>query len=123
MRRQGKAQESSVRNLLSYGKLAQPSRFEEAAMSLIHAKLDADGRLLIPAQVRRALGMPKGANVTMRFDNTGLHVETQMASIKRAQELLRQYIPAGVSLSDELIADRRAEVAKEQSQPGTSLDG
>jgi hypothetical protein len=33
--------------------------------------------------------------------------------MRRAQELVRSFIPPGVSLVDELIADRRAEAARE----------
>jgi hypothetical protein len=32
--------------------------------------------------------------------------------VLHAQELVRKYIPEGVSLSDELIADRRGEAGK-----------
>jgi hypothetical protein len=40
-------------------------------------------------------------------------VYTIDAAIRRAQALVRQYVPAERSLVDELIADRRAEAARE----------
>jgi len=43
-------------------------------------------------------------------------VETGEQSLQRARALVRKYIPEGVNLSDELIADRRAEAAREDSQ-------
>ena len=36
-----------------------------------------------------------------------------MAAHEEARAIVRKYIPAGVSLSDELIAERRAEAARE----------
>lgn len=41
---------------------------------------------------------------------------TRRAAIRRIQEELRQFIPEGVSLVDELIADRRAEAAREEAE-------
>jgi hypothetical protein len=36
-----------------------------------------------------------------------------MAALEEAQAIVCKYIPAHVSLADELIADRRAEAARE----------
>ncbi|MBE9166421.1 AbrB/MazE/SpoVT family DNA-binding domain-containing protein [Pleurocapsales cyanobacterium LEGE 06147] len=43
------------------------------------------------------------------------HQDTQssQAAIAQAQALIRQHVPAGVSLSEELIAERRAESERE----------
>jgi hypothetical protein len=35
------------------------------------------------------------------------------ASVRRAQAIVRRFIPPGVSLVDELIAERRAEAKRE----------
>lgn len=40
-----------------------------------------------------------------------LILETREQGLRRAQALVRKYIPEGVNLSDELIAERRAEAA------------
>ena len=42
-----------------------------------------------------------------------LILETREQGLRRAQALVRKYIPEGVTLSDELIADRRAEAARD----------
>lgn len=36
--------------------------------------------------------------------------------IRRAQERVRRYVPEGVSLADELIAERRAEARREDEE-------
>lgn len=38
------------------------------------------------------------------------------AAILRAQKLVRRYVSEGVSLSDELIAERRAEARREDEE-------
>jgi hypothetical protein len=45
-----------------------------------------------------------------------LVVETREQGLRRARALLRKYIPEGVNLSDELIAERRAEAARESKR-------
>ena len=42
-----------------------------------------------------------------------VRITTRQARMRRAQELVRRYIPEGVSLVDELIAERRAEAERE----------
>jgi AbrB family looped-hinge helix DNA binding protein len=76
-------------------------------------ELGAGGRLVIPAAFRTALGMKPGDKLMMRLEGNELRVYTQREGIRRAQELVRKYIPEGVSLADELIAERRAEAARE----------
>ena len=40
-------------------------------------------------------------------------LETQEQGLRRARALLREHIPEDVSLSDELIAERRAEAERD----------
>ena len=42
-----------------------------------------------------------------------LRVRPMREVIRRVQERMKRYIPSGVSLADELIADRRREAADE----------
>jgi hypothetical protein len=41
-------------------------------------------------------------------------VETREQGIRRAQALVRRYIPAKVSLVDQLLSDRREEARRER---------
>jgi len=84
-------------------------------MQYERARVDEAGRILIPAKVRKVLGMRKGDLITLELDpdQHELHVFTVREAIRRAQETMRRYVPEGVLLSDELIAERRAEAARE----------
>ena len=72
--------------------------------------LDEEGRLILPADVRRSLGLRVGDRVVYEVDEKGLHVLPDPSeTVKRAQELVRKYVPEGRNLSDELIEERRRE--------------
>lgn len=71
------------------------------------------GRVVIPAAIREALGIKVGDSIQMRVEDDELRISTRRARIRRAQERLRKLIPPGVSLADELSAERR-EAAKHE---------
>src|SRR5262249_15928711 len=76
-------------------------------------ELGAGGRLVIPAPMRTALGMKEGDKVLVRLEGNELRIYTYEEATRRAQEMVRSFLSPGVSLVDELIADRRAEAARE----------
>lgn len=53
--------------------------------------------------------MPTGEYEVVLILNNRSAQNTRQSSIQAAQDLLRKYVPAGRSLSDELIQERRAE--------------
>ena len=71
------------------------------------------GRIVIPAEIRQAMGIRVGDSVELRFEDHELRVSTRRARIRRAQERARRYIPKGVLLSEELLAERREEARRE----------
>ena len=71
------------------------------------------GRLVIPAEMRDALGIRAGDSVELRIEENELRISTRRAKIRKAQEHLRRYVPAGIRLSDELIAERREAARRE----------
>ncbi|MBO9602088.1 MAG: AbrB/MazE/SpoVT family DNA-binding domain-containing protein [Novosphingobium sp.] len=77
-------------------------------MNIQRGKLVSGGRLQVPADIRRALGLNDGDSVTMEVVDGELLVRPYRDVIAEVRAQLRQYIPAGVSLADELIAERRA---------------
>ena len=71
------------------------------------------GRIVIPAEYRKALGLKVGDEVILVLEGEEVHLLTPRQAIKRAQDMVRRHVPEGVSLVDELIAERRAEAARE----------
>ena len=76
-------------------------------------RVNANGRVVIPASYREALGIKAGDEVILRMEDDELRITTMKRRIERAQRLVRKYVKAGVSLVDELIAERR-EAAKRE---------
>jgi AbrB family looped-hinge helix DNA binding protein len=70
-------------------------------------KIDEGGRIVIPAEYRQALNLHVGDDVILRLKDGEIHLFTPEQAIEHAQALLRQYIPPGRLLSEELIAERR----------------
>ncbi len=79
-------------------------------------KIGRGGRIVIPAAYRRALGLEEGDEVTLRLIEDELRITGPAADIRRAQELIARYVPAEVSLVDELIAARHREAAREEAE-------
>lgn len=78
-------------------------------MNEITAHIDVSGRLVIPAALRRSLGLTPGASVTLRVADGELRVVARSEAVKAAQSRVRRYVKPGRSLAGELIAERRSE--------------
>jgi AbrB family looped-hinge helix DNA binding protein len=76
---------------------------------LRNTRIDRGGRLVIPADYRKALGLNPGDEVSLRLEDGEIRVASKRRAIVQAQHLLRRYIPAGRTLSEELIRERREE--------------
>lgn len=76
-------------------------------------RLGENGRLVIPAPYRKALGLQTGDEVVLRLVDGELHVISRRVAIKRVQDLVRSRGGEGRLLSEELLAERRAEAARE----------
>ena len=82
-------------------------------MEQITTKLNERGRLVIPAAYRKLLGIKPGDSVVMRIEDNELRISGVMQALERARRLIRDHVPAGESLSESLIKDRRFEAARE----------
>jgi len=75
-------------------------------------QIGTQGRLVIPAALRKALHLKQGDRLVARQVGESLVLERREAVVKRLQGLFA-HIPKDVSLVDELIAERREEAARE----------
>jgi bifunctional DNA-binding transcriptional regulator/antitoxin component of YhaV-PrlF toxin-antitoxin module len=80
-------------------------------MSARQVKIIAGGKLMIPASMRRELGIAPGDTVLVDIDQAELRVRSLARAVERAQAIVRSRTPADRSLADELIAERRGEAA------------
>ncbi len=73
----------------------------------------AKGRIVIPAEMREALGIDEGDKVILQVEDHELRISTIRGRIRRAQERAARYVKPGTLVSDELSAERR-EAAKHE---------
>lgn len=76
-------------------------------------KITEGGRVVIPAEHRRALGLEVGDEVVIHVVDGELRILTRAEAIRRAQSLVRSKVKKNRSLVDELTEERRIEAANE----------
>lgn len=85
-------------------------------MTELRTHVDNNGRILIPAQIRKELHIKTGDVFVMRAVNGEIKMISLDTAIAAAQALVRKYVPEHVSLVDELIQSRREEYLKEEGK-------
>lgn len=77
-------------------------------------KIIEGGKLVIPAAMRRTMGISRGDTVVVELVSDGeLRVRSLAAAIKEAQALVRKSVGRKRSLADELMRERREDAARE----------
>ena len=79
-------------------------------------QLGAQGRVVIPAHLRRQLKLKPGDHLVIRREGDSIVLEPRAAVAAR---LLARFssVPADISLVDELLTERRNEAAREDGEP------
>ncbi len=80
---------------------------------IVQGKVVEGGRLIVPAAFRKEMGIAKGDTVIMEMHGDELRVRPAKSALKRLREKLRASAQTGVSMVDELIAERRRDSADE----------
>jgi AbrB family looped-hinge helix DNA binding protein len=76
----------------------------------IRLRLNANGRAVIPASVRKALGVEGGDELILEKKDDMFFLAPQQHRIQRAQRRAKTHVAAGTSLADEWIAEPFAPV-------------
>jgi AbrB family looped-hinge helix DNA binding protein len=71
------------------------------------------GRIVIPAEVRERLGMEVGTDLVLTVEDDHATLMNAKSSRRKARQRVRKYVPSGISLSKELMAERKAESRRE----------
>jgi AbrB family looped-hinge helix DNA binding protein len=86
----------------------------EPGPARVKLKIGPGGRVVIPAVIREQLGLSEGDALMATFDGGELRLVSLAESVRQAQAIVRSHVPAGVSLVDELLEDRRQEVLRDR---------
>lgn len=90
-----------------------PRPFETAPQTARRITVGPNGEVQIPQYMLDAIGAKEGDALLVRIVDEAVQLRTPETALRRVQESVRQYIPQGVSLADELIAERHAEAERE----------
>ena len=74
-------------------------------MRVFKTKLGKGGRIVIPTEYRRELGVEPGDEIILHLDEEGLRLYTPAQAVARAQSLVRRYVPEERSLLEEWISE------------------
>lgn len=78
-------------------------------------KVGPQGRIVIPAALRKSLGVVPGDELVARMEGQRLVLESRAAAGARVRGMLK-HLATDVSVVDELIADRREEARREDEE-------
>lgn len=82
----------------------------------VTSKINDNGRIVIPAPIRKNMGLNPGDVVVMSLEDGVLRIESQLAKIRRIQAEFKPFANPASLASDELIADRREEARREMEE-------
>src|SRR5215210_6181647 len=85
-------------------------------MAAVKGKVVEGGRIIVPAAFSKSMGLSKGDIVFMELHGDELRVRPARSALRRIQAKLRALVPSEGLVSDELIAERRAEAEREQGR-------
>lgn len=88
----------------------ETSRVEQSGV-----RVGEQGRIVIPARIRERLDIVAGDELVARIDGGRLLLEKRENVLRRLRERFSA-VPEGVSLSDELILERREEARREEER-------
>ncbi len=78
-------------------------------------RLGPQGRLVVPATLRRELGLEEGSELAIRADGRRLILEPRSEVLRRVRSQF-EAVPPKVSLVRELSADRREQARRERRE-------
>ena len=71
------------------------------------------GVVKLPAEFLDAMEVAEGDQIQLALNGGVVRVLSRATAIRELQDQIRRHVPEGVSLVDELLAERRAEAARE----------
>lgn len=90
----------------------------------VHLTARPDGRVTIPVQLRRAAGIEPGQQLVAYVEDGRVVLERWQHLLRRVQDRVAASTGHHTGFaSEDLLADRRAEAARENASPNATVDG
>jgi bifunctional DNA-binding transcriptional regulator/antitoxin component of YhaV-PrlF toxin-antitoxin module len=97
-------------------RLAPPDTLPDGTVRFV-LMLGPKGRVLLPAEMRSAMGLGEGDVITAWLKDGEVKMHSHRHGLEKIREAARAMPKRNILASDELIAERRAENAKEEEKP------
>lgn len=78
--------------------------------------ISENGRMNLPADMRRALGLSGAGHLIVTLDNDEIRITTVSQALEQARALAAPYRPTDELASDGLLAERRSEAQRENDE-------
>jgi len=82
----------------------------------VPVRMAANGRLSVPARLRKALGLQKGGVVVLSLQDGELRIRPISTVLEEIQAMVAPYLKSSGDTVDQFLADRRAEAAREEAE-------
>ncbi len=86
---------------------------EERGPAVADIEVGEAGRIVLPAALRKQLDIRDGDVLTAEIVDGDIVLIPLASGIRKAQAIVRRYVPEGVHLVDELLEERKREAARE----------
>lgn len=74
-----------------------------------NVKVSEGGRIVIPADVRKAKGIKEGDTLVLEVKADGMELRTRSEGLERARRLMAPYVQAGSTVVEDFLTDRHRE--------------
>lgn len=82
-------------------------------MKTYEVPMQESGRVILPSELRRTLGLQKGDRVLIEADGETIVLTTTRLRRRRAQAMVARHITPADGVVDEYLAEKRAEAERE----------
>jgi AbrB family looped-hinge helix DNA binding protein len=89
------------------------------ATQSMDVKVASNGRMILPASVRKAMGLHGEAKVILTVEDDQVRLSPIGHGVSRAQALYREHAKHA-RVTDDFLSDRKAEAATEAGEPGST---
>jgi bifunctional DNA-binding transcriptional regulator/antitoxin component of YhaV-PrlF toxin-antitoxin module len=86
----------------------------QKAKKVVRGHVSSSGRLSLPAEFRKAVGLEGGGNVVIELDGNDIRIRSIREAVARAQAMSRRLLAGKPNLSvDDFLAHRREDWGEE----------
>lgn len=92
--------------------MAKKDQASDSTSDATRVVVSDGGRIVIPASVRKTLGLNPGDSLSLRVEDNELRILSQREAVRRAQQIVARRVARGRSLVQELSDERRSEAER-----------